>query len=295
MKVFYRVKKTPDGQVIPYNYNIANALDGALQLGLECIPYFRVDEIIDSYSISDITLDGIDQVQYCLNKFDIQPQEFNYPEVLQKYMGRKVWKDTINHIASDEKLWSAGYFVKPIKEKVFTGKTISSIKDLIGCGSCYEDYEVLVSEPLDFVYECRGFVYYDELKDLRPYKGNFEYMKYMDTNLIKQAMEDWKTWDDRPNACSLDFGVIRVKEPQQHEFKTNYSMSSNMYGEKYKNKYYNDNFSKYFTEGYSYKTVLIEGNLPYALGCYGYFSIDYIKLISAYISQVSGVPDELHF
>lgn len=50
---------------------------------------------------------------------------------------------------------------------------------------------------------------------------------------------------------------------------------------------------EYYEDGYD--TVFIEGNLPYAIGCYGYFSIDYIKLISAYISQISDITDELHF
>lgn len=279
MKVFYRVKKTPEGDIIPFNYNISQSLDGALQCGLLTRSYFRVDEIYEEYELGDIVLDGIDQVQYCLNKFGIEPQEFNYPEVLQPYLGRKIWKDTINSIASDESKWSAGNFVKPIKEKVFTGKVISSIKDLIGCGSCYEDYEVLVSEPLDVVYECRGFVYYDELKDLRPYKGNYKYMKYMDTELIAQAMEDWKQWKDRPNACSLDWGVVRkprkILVNKQNENNKLEVVDS-----------YNEN---------CYETILIEGNLPYALGCYGYYSLYYIKLISAYIAQVSGVKDELHF
>ena len=172
MKVYYRVKKTPEQNIIPYSYNIANALEGALQLGLECIPYFAVKEIYEQYSLGDIVLDGIEQVQYCLNKFGIIPQEFNYPNILSPYLGRKIWKDTINSIASNEEKWAAGNFVKPIKEKAFTGRVVSSIQDLVGCGSCYEDYEVLVSEPIDIVYECRGFVYYDELKDLRPYKGD---------------------------------------------------------------------------------------------------------------------------
>lgn len=262
MKVYYRTKKTTEPIKIPYNYNISNALSGALELGLECIAYYSVNEIIDNYERGDIVLDGIDQVQYCLNKFSIKPQEFDYPEVLKPYLGRKIWKDTINHISSDESLWSKGYFVKPIKEKAFTGKVISSIKDLIGCGSCYEDYEVFVSEPVDIVYECRGFVYYDELKDLRPYKGDYKCMKCMDTDLIEQAMNDWKKWESRPNSCSLDWGVIRKND-----------INGNI----------------------SYKTILIEGNLPYALGCYGYPSYDYIKLISAYISQISNIPDELHF
>ena len=94
MKVFYRVKKTPEGDIIPFNYNISQSLDGALQCGLLTRSYFRVDEIYDEYELGDIVLDGIDQVQYCLNKFGIEPQDFNYPEVLQPYLGRKIWKIT---------------------------------------------------------------------------------------------------------------------------------------------------------------------------------------------------------
>lgn len=278
MKVFYRTKKTSEGNRLPFNYNISNALYGATQLGLMTIPYYQVKEILDEYEKGDIVLDGIDQVQTCLNKFGIGAQDFNYPEILQPYLGRKIWKDTINSIANNEDKWTSGYFVKPVKEKVFTGRVISSIKDLIGCGSCYENYEVYVSEPLNFVYECRGFIYYDELKDLRPYKGNYKYMKYMDTDLIAQSMEAWKTWEERPNACSLDWGI--VKRPHK------IVMSKQSDGELIRiGEYYED----------CYDTVFIEGNLPYSLGSYGYFSIDYIKLISAYISQISGVLDELHF
>ena len=194
-----------------------------MQLGLECIPYYSVSEIFDKYNRGDIVLDGIQQVHYCLSKFDISPGSFDYPDILKPYLGRKIWLDNINSIASNEEKWSAGNFVKPIKEKAFTGKIISSIQDLIGCGSCYENYDVLVSEPLDVVYECRGFIYYDELKDLRPYKGDYKYMKYMDTDVIAQAMEDWKQWEDRPNACSLDFAVIRVKANVEKEFKPTYA------------------------------------------------------------------------
>ena len=278
MKVFYRVKNTADGDIIPYSINIYNALDGAIQLGLETKKFFNVNDIIDEYEKGDIVLDGIDQVGFCLKKFDIEPQKFNYPDILKPYLGREIWYDTINHISNNEKLWSKGYFVKPVKEKVFSGHVISSIKDLIGCGSCYENYEVLVSEPIDVVYECRGFVYYDELKDLRPYKGDWKYMKYMDTELIDLAMKDWKKWDERPNACSLDFGVIK----RPHKIVVS--------------KFNNGNPKKideYYEDGYD--TVLIEGNLPYALGCYGYYGLNYIKLISAYISQVSNVKDELKF
>ena len=72
---------------------------------------------------------------------------FQISRTIQKYLkpflGRKIWKDTINNISNDEKKWSAGYFVKPVKNKVFTGKIINSVWDLIGCGNQSEDYKIV--------------------------------------------------------------------------------------------------------------------------------------------------------
>ena len=76
----------------------------------------------------------------------------------------------LNHIASDEKLWQAGYFVKPVKDKAFTGKIIQSLADLEGCGQENEDLAVLVSEPLELKQEWRCFIIYDQLVDVRPYQ-----------------------------------------------------------------------------------------------------------------------------
>ena len=35
----------------------------------------------------------------------------DYPEALMPFLGRKIWKDTINSISGNEEKWSAGYFV----------------------------------------------------------------------------------------------------------------------------------------------------------------------------------------
>ena len=93
-------------------------------------------------------------------------------DVLNKYLKIKILKDNINNISNNPDLW--GNFVKPVKDKVFTGHIINRPKDLVGCCNQYENYEVLVIEPINVVYEWRGFVYYDDLIDLRPYRGNFE-------------------------------------------------------------------------------------------------------------------------
>lgn len=284
MKVYARCRTIYDEHAgrIPYNRNIAIAIEGFHEMGFEIYFYDNVNEIYDIYERGDIVLDGIDQVDYCLKKFDLSFPSIEYPECLNKYLGRKIWKDTINNISTHPELW--GNFVKPIKEKVFTGKIINEPKDLIGCGSCYENYEVLVSEPVDFVYEVRGTVYYDQMVDLRPYHGNWEYMNKIDTNLIKQAMEDWKTWDDRPNSCTLDWGIIRIDSNIEKNFKPTYSVENR----------YTD-ISKFNEKGFEYKTILIEANAGCCYGPYSTNAINYAKMISAAISKVSGTTDECYF
>jgi len=254
MKVYARIRNINDPNCgpVPYNVNIAAAIQGFHEMGFEIHLYHNVAEIYDMYERGDIVLDGIAQVEYCLKKFDIVPKNIDYPEVLQSFMGRRIWTDTIDHINCTPELW--GCFVKPIKDKAFVGRVINSPKDLVGCGKHDENYEVLCTDAVEFIYECRGFVYYDKLIDLRPYKGNWENMNLMDTEVIEAAMKEFATWEDRPNACSLDFGVTK--------------------------------------EG---KTVLVEMNSAYALGCYGLWPVQYAKMISACISQLSGTVDECKF
>ena len=258
MKVYARCKTIYDEYAgrVPYNQNIAIAVEGFHEMGFEIYFYDKVEEIYELYELGDIVLDGIYQVEYCLNKFRLHFPSIEYPDCLQKYLGRKIWKDTINHISMDSKLW--GNFVKPVKEKIFTGKIINGTNDLIGCGSCYEDYEVYVSEPIDFVYEVRGTVYYDQLVDLRPYKGNWEYMNKIDTDIIQEAIDDWKTWKERPTACTLDWGVARIDKN-------------------------------------TYKTLLIEANSGCCYGPYSTNANNYAKMISAAISYISGTKDECYF
>lgn len=245
---------------IPHNYNFANALYGFREMGAEIVSYYEIKDILANLKKEDIVLDYISQVQAVFDKFGRIYDMPNYPDVLKKYLKRKVWKDTINSISCNENKWSKGYFVKPIKDKAFTGKIISSIKDLVGCGSCYEDYEVLVSEPLDIRAEWRGFVYYDKLIDLRPYGAVFNndyiYHNY-DINIVKNIMNDFCTWKDRPNACSIDIAVVNKDDKEE--------------------------------------TVLVECNDCYALGCYGLNSIMYAKMISARWSQIMGIKDEYKF
>lgn len=259
-KVYLKTKFDNEMKMeIPHSVNIANAMYGFRELGAEIIPYNKIDEIYDRVNREDIVLDYIEQCKSIFSKFGIEPSIPDYPKVLNKFLGRKIWKDTINSISRSEEKWSAGYFVKPVRSKVFTGKIISSISDLVGCGNYSEDYEVLVSEPLDICAEWRCFVICDEIVDVRPYgllldRSRKSYRHYYDFKVLDSMMEAFISWEERPAACSLDICV--TKEGQ---------------------------------------TLLVEINDAYALGCYGLASIFYAKLISARWSQLLGVKDEYHF
>ena len=56
------------------------------------------------------------------------------------------------------------------------------MSDLVGCGSCYENYEVYVSQAVDIKAEWRCFIYYDNILDVRQYGAN----------ILTKNNESWK-------------------------------------------------------------------------------------------------------
>ena len=236
-----------------HSNNIYHAVSGFREMGAEIKKYHAIDEIYDDVTQEDIVLDYIEQTQTIMHKFGVKPICEDYPEKLRPFMGRKIWTDRINSINSHPEKW--GIFVKPVKDKAFTGLVVNGPKDLIGCGSCYEDYEVICSEIMNIKREWRGFIIYDELADIRPYKGDYHY--HYDAEVVDNAVEAFRTISNRPMGCSLDFAVIEKDGKEQ--------------------------------------TIFLEMNDGYALGNYGLQNILYAKLISARWSQLLGRKDEFDF
>ncbi len=244
---------------IPHSYNFANAMYGFMEMGAKIEKYQEIRDIYEKVNREDIVLDYISQCNAIFNKFGVTPYVPDYPEALEGFLGRKVWHDSIYSISCDEQKWSAGYFVKPVKDKVFTGHVIRSISDLMGCGCHSEDYEVLVSEPIDIISEWRVFIRYDQILDVRPYgmvmdRDRKSYYYHFDPEILKQMISAFSSWEERPAACSMDICFTK--------------------------------------EG---RTLLVEMNDAYALGSYGLNSVLYAKFISARWSQLLGVTDEFNF
>ena len=240
MKVYARTK-TINNITVPYNVNIASAIQGFLDMGFEVIFYKKVEDIYPLYKKGDIILDGLRQVEYCLSKFNITPKQINYPDVLKEYLGRNIWENTMNNFVSDSSKWNC--FIKPQKEKIFTGKVIKEHKDLIGCVG-KEDFKIWCSDIIDLVFECRGFYYYGELKDLRPYCGNWQNIKLLDTNLIQMAVLKYANSENKLNAISMDWGVTKSGKTILIECNTFSSLGS--YG--YQSIDYAKGISAYFSQ-----------------------------------------------
>ena len=211
-KVYLKTKYDNEMKMeIPHNHNFASAMFGFREMAAEIVPYHLIDDIYDDFKREDIALDYIDQCNVLFNKFGVTPHIPDYPDVLKPFLGRKIWKDTINSISRDENKWSAGYFVKPaVRSKAFTGKTISSIKDLMGCGNHAEDYEVLVSESLDIAAEWRCFITYDEIIDVRPYG--------MIIDKSRKSLEEDKAFWVNKEATSSTYVAAINEEPVVPEY-----------------------------------------------------------------------------
>ncbi|MCI6682015.1 MAG: ATP-grasp domain-containing protein [Parafannyhessea umbonata] len=99
---------------------------------------------------------GLGVVRARLLSLGVDASEIDYPEELRPFLGRRLWKTTVDHVSTEVGTWPL--FVKPVEGKRFTGCVVADTRDLIGKGCCGEDFPVICSEVVDFVSEYRCFV-----------------------------------------------------------------------------------------------------------------------------------------
>lgn len=247
MKAYIQTKQT--GRIL--NTNIFNAEEGFLTMGIETIHFCNYHEL-ESPGIQreDIIVSGIGVVEHRLKDLGIEVPCLDYPEELRSYLGRSIWKSSINTISSHPELWPV--FVKPVANKRFTGAVVREFKDLIGFGSYFDNDEVYCSEVLNILAEWRVFVRYGEIIGVRHYHGDWR--AHYDAKVIERAVDTYGKSGNAPAGYGIDFGVTK--------------------------------------EG---KTVLIEVNDGYSIGCYGLPSLEYAKLLSARWSELTGTTDNCQF
>lgn len=215
MRVY--ILKGSDNEFVSIN-NYA-AYEGFKQMGWEIIYYKNIEEI-ENNKREDIIVGCIYDVKTMLKKFNCIIPNLCYPNELKKYLGRKIWKSTLNTIANNPEKWNV--FIKPYTaSKVFTGILVKDTKDLIGCGIPKSDIDVWCSEPVNFVSEYRCFVRYNKIIGVKHYKGDWKIP--FDSKIIQSAVNDYI---NAPKGYGIDFGVTDKNETLLIEVNDGYSLGS---------------------------------------------------------------------
>jgi len=182
----------------------------------------HLKDIMKSHEYGDICLDGVNQVKCIYGKYSIVPPDIDYPDVLSVYYGRKFWKSTLNTIYNNRDKWNI--FIKPVEDKLFTGKVIKKASDFRGMDSEFGDVDILCSDIVDIKAEWRCFIRYDKILDIRLYCGDWRYS--YNPRIIEEAVKEFIYWKDRPFGCSIDFGVTSSGETIIVEVNDGYSLAS---------------------------------------------------------------------
>lgn len=214
MKVYVQSYKNG----IPHNHNFYNAYEGFFQMGFEIVMFSDFEELKES-QLEDVVVGYVGTVRERLFDFGIITPEIDYPDSISKYLGRKVWRSTINTINSNPDLWNV--FVKPVEDKKFAGVVVRSPKDLIGCGTYGTDVDVLCSEILDIRAEWRAFVRYGKILGVKPYKGDWRI--HYDSKIIETAINEYT---DAPKGYAIDFGVTADGKTVLIEVNDGYALGS---------------------------------------------------------------------
>lgn len=179
-----------------------SVLLGFEDMGLDVVPFDPEDLSGINREASDVVVGGIGVVRGALRVLGREAPEICYPKELKPFLGRRVWKSTINTVSTCADGWPV--FVKPVQSKLFAGRLVASTKDLIGCGTCGEDAEVYCSDLVPLVAEWRCFVMRERILDVRPYRGDWRVC--FDSSVIENAVS---AYSSAPAGYGMDFGVTK--------------------------------------------------------------------------------------
>lgn len=198
--------------------NVFCAFYGFSILGWETIP-FKSDEIPDELRSGDVVVAGIGTFKKAIEKLGLTcPNEVDYPPELEEYYGRKIWSDNLKNVYFNQENWPI--FVKPKRQKLFTGKYIKTTRDVIGL-SADETIDVWCSEPVDFVSEWRCFVRYGQILDVRNYKGDWNIVP--NKAIVESAI---KNFTSQTAGYGIDFGVTKEGRTLVVEVNDGFSLGS---------------------------------------------------------------------
>ena len=203
---------------IPGSVSTYDAYLGFTDMGFE-VEIFDDTQVLKNAAKEDIVIGGIGIVRSHLESLGVNCPDIDYPEELKQFLGRKLWKTTIEQVNCEVGSWPV--FVKPIEAKRFTGCVIHSAADLIGMGCQNDNFEVFCSEPVNMLSEYRCFVRRGEILDVRHYQGDWSVAP--DKNVVEAAVN---AYTSAPAGYGADFAVTDKGETVLVEVNDGYSLGS---------------------------------------------------------------------
>lgn len=214
MRVF--IQSTFNG--VPKSHNFYIADQGFKEMGFETIPFCTMEDLAQCRP-DDLIVGGLGSVTGKLKEHGINVPNINYPDELEPFLGRKIWEATIDQVLNDESVRPV--FVKPIREKRFTGVVLCSEKDFPKMSYCDPHEPVLCSEVIDFETEWRVFVRYGKILDVRPYYGTWK--NHFDVKVIENAVDSYSS---ASAGYAIDFGYTAEGKTLLVEVNDGFSVGS---------------------------------------------------------------------
>lgn len=248
---------------VPATRNLYDCWIGFVARGHEVIPYKWNESVLETDKLKDITKQdilcaGIPVYNKVLEHLGVAPPSpLDYPECFlsdsNKWFGRKIGRTTLGAVRDDlEKNKLPTTFIKPVKQKQFTGFVVSSFMDMLKVCHLDDSTEIYSSSTVRFLSEYRVYVnqQYSDINNsvvsIGLYNGNP--LLFPDVGTIKEAITLYNK-SGAPISYALDVGVVQTK--------------------------YN-----------KHKTLIVECNSFACLGNYSCPSMLYAKGVEAYWFQV---------
>jgi hypothetical protein len=216
MKVY--IRQDEDGQFATIECGLA--YHAFKLMGWEINHFQSVDAIVD-FQPQSLIVSGIPDIYAALASIGIdRPKPLDYPIELYPFLGRKVWRSTIDDLAASEQ-WNV--FIKPANHaKKFTGREILHSQDLIKCGDLSDGtQEIWCSELVTFQAEWRCFVRYDRILGVHQYQGDWRVA--FDPKIIESAVA---AYTSAPAGYAIDFGVTDKGETLVVEVNDGFSLGA---------------------------------------------------------------------
>lgn len=207
---------------IPATRNLYDAWIGFTAMGYDVVPFQWNESVLSTDKLKDVTKQdivcaGIPVYNSVLTHLGVKvPEPLDYPECFLKqpsvYLGRTINKTTLKEIRDEvEKRTLPTTFIKPVKQKQFTGFVVRTFLDMLKVVQLDDNTELYSSTPIKFLSEYRVYVNqnYSDVNDgilsIGHYNGNPTVFPNVD--VIKDMIALYNRYG-APVAYSLDVGVV---------------------------------------------------------------------------------------